>query len=134
VIGMVDDVEVVTDEVDKPPACPQARAIAGGFRSCHDEPRQSLPLGGGQLGWSTRGGAGAEADAALSSMRPLPSTDGSPIDAKTLGDDVNREVTLEEFDRAESSSLELSRAPLWAHAVPPTGEHSRLGHYLGSNH
>jgi hypothetical protein len=47
---------------------------------------------------------------------------------------MNRDVTLEEFDRAESSPLELSRAPLWAHAAPPTGEHSLLGHYLGRNH
>jgi len=32
------------------------------------------------------------------------------------------EKALEQFDRAKSSSLELSRAPLWAHAAPPTGE------------
>jgi hypothetical protein len=131
---MVDDIEVATDEVDDPPARPQAGAIAGRFWPGHDEARQSLPLGGGQLRRATGGGPGAEADAALSSVRPLPATDRPPIDAEAFGHDMNREVTLEEFDRAESSPLELSRAPLWAHAAPPTGEHNRLGHYLGRNH
>jgi hypothetical protein len=47
---------------------------------------------------------------------------------------MNGDVTPEQLDRAESSLLEFSRAPLWAHAVPPTAEHSRLGHYLGNYH
>ena len=67
-------------------------------------------------------------------MGPLPSADRAPIDTQALGDDMNGELALEQFDRAKSSSLEFSRAPLWAHATPPTAEPNRLGHYLGSNH
>jgi len=116
VIRMVSDVEVVTDEVDDPPARPQAGAITGRLRSGHDEARQSLPLGGGQLRRSARCWSGAEADATLSSMRPLPSTDGPSIDAEALGHDMNREVTLEEFDRASrrrssSAGLPCGRMP-----------------------
>src|SRR4029450_4622224 len=82
----------------------------------------------------TEGGPSAQAGAPLAWVRPLPSADGAPIDAETLGHDMHGDVTLEQGDRAESSLLEFNRAPLWAHAVPPTGEHSRLGHYLGSYH
>jgi len=118
-IGVVDDVEAVTDEVNDPPARPQAGAIAGRFRPGHDEARQSLPLGRGQLGGSARRGPGPKADAALPSMGPLPSTNGPPIDTEALGHHMNGNVTLKEFDRAEPSPLELSRAPLWAHVPLP---------------
>jgi hypothetical protein len=133
-VRVVDDVEVGTDEVNDPAARPQAGAVAGRFRSGHHEARQSLPLGGGQLGRSTGGRPGTEPDAALSSVRPLPSTDRPPIDAEAVSHHMNGDVTLKELDRVESSPLELSRAPLWAHVAPPTGEHSRIGHYLGRNH
>jgi hypothetical protein len=131
---MVDNTEVMPDQVDDSSTRPQAGAIAGRLRPRDDEARQSTALRDAELRWSTRGGAGTQPVAAASPVRPLPSTDGSPIDAEALGHDMNRGVTLEEFDRAEASSLELSRAPLWAHAAPPTGEHNRLGHYLGRNH
>jgi hypothetical protein len=57
-------------------------------------------------------------------MGALPATDGAAIDADALGHDMHWGVSLEEFDGAESSPLELSRAPLWAHVAPPTEEHS----------
>jgi hypothetical protein len=44
VIAVVHDVEVVADEIDDPPAGPQARAVAGRFRSRHDQPRELPPL------------------------------------------------------------------------------------------
>jgi hypothetical protein len=43
VVGMVADVEVVTDQVDDPPTRPQARAIAGGFRPGQDQAREGAP-------------------------------------------------------------------------------------------
>ena len=43
VIRVVGDLEVVADEVDDPPAGPQACPVAGRFGSCHDQARQ-LPL------------------------------------------------------------------------------------------
>jgi hypothetical protein len=46
---------------------------------------------------------------------------------------MNRDVTLEEFDRAESPPLELSRASLWAHVAPPTGEHKPARTLLRQN-
>ena len=134
VIRMVDDIEVMPDQVDDAPTRPQAGAIAGRFRPGHDQARQSTALRGAELRGSTRGGAGTQPVATVSSVHPLPSTDGAPIDTDAVGHDMNRDVTLEEFDRAESPPLELSRAPLWAHVAPPTGEHSLLGHYLGRTH
>jgi hypothetical protein len=47
---------------------------------------------------------------------------------------MNRNIPLQQVDGAESSPFELRRTPRWAHANPPTGEHSGLGHYLGRNH
>jgi len=134
VIRVVDDIEVVMDQVDDSATRPQAGAIAGRFRSRHDQARQSTALPHAEPRRSPGGRPGAQASAALLSVRPLPSADGAPIDAQTLGHDMNGDVTLEQGDRAESSLLEFSRAPLWAHAAPPTGKHSRLGHYLGSYH
>jgi hypothetical protein len=131
---MVGDIEVVMNQVDDSPTRPQARAIAGRFRPRDDQARQSTALCRAELWRSPGGGPGAQAGVAQASVRPLPAADGAAIDAETLGHDMNWDVTPEQGDRAESSLLELSRAPLWAHAVPPTGEHSRLGHYLGSYH
>jgi len=39
VIWMVDDLEAVADDVDDPSARPEARRVAGGFRSGHDQAR-----------------------------------------------------------------------------------------------
>jgi hypothetical protein len=49
VIGMIDDLEVVADEVHDSPAGPQARAVAGRFGPRHHETRQLPPLRSGQL-------------------------------------------------------------------------------------
>jgi hypothetical protein len=124
VIRMVGDFELTTDEVDDPSTRPQAGAIAGGFRAREDQPCQSAPLRRAEFRRAPRGRASAQPGAALSSVRPLPSADRAPIDAEALGHHVHGDITLEQFDRAESSLLELSRAPLWAHAAPPTAEYS----------
>src|SRR2546425_6993414 len=78
VIRMVDDLEVVADDIDDPPARPEARGVAGGFRSGHDPARQLPPLRRRQLRRSTGRRACAQAGATLSAMRPLPSTDRAP--------------------------------------------------------
>jgi len=124
VVGVIDDREMVTDQVDDSPTRPQARPIAGRFGPRDHQARQSLPLRGGELRRSTGGRPGAQARTAVASVRPLPSADGAPIDAQALGDDMHGDVTLEQVDRAESSLLEFRRAPLWAHVAPPTGEYS----------
>jgi hypothetical protein len=116
---MVDDVEVGTDQVNDPSTRPQAGTIAGRFRPGDHQTSQSVPLGRGQLRGSTGGRPGAQAGAALSPVGALPSPDGPPIDAQALGHHMDGQVTLEQFDRAESSSLELGRAPLWAHVHLP---------------
>ena len=100
VIGMVDDLELLTNQIDDPPARPQACAIAGGFRPGHDQARQLPPLRGRQLRRSARCWARAQARPALPPMRALPPSHGAPIDAQALGDDMNREITLEQLDRA----------------------------------
>ncbi len=124
-IRMVGDLEVAPDDVDDPPARPQARGVAGGFRPRHDQARQLPPLRGRQFGRTTRRRAG------LRTMRSLPSTHGASIDTQALGDDMHREVTLEQVDRTEPSSLELGRTSLWAHAHLPQGS---IGHYLCRSH
>jgi hypothetical protein len=134
VIRVVDNIEVVMNQVDDSSTRPQARAITGRLRPRDDQARQPTALPLAEPRRPPGGRPGAQAGAALLSVRPLPSADGAPIDAQALGHDMNGDVTLEQADGAESSLLELSRAPRWAHAAPPTGKHSRLGHYLGSYH
>ena len=124
VIRMVDDFELTTDEVDDPSTRPQACAIAGRFRPRHHQAGQSMPLREAEFRRSTRRRAGAQPGAALSSVRALPSADGTPSDAEAPGHHMHRKVALEQFDGAQASLLELSRAPLWAHAVPPTAEYN----------
>jgi hypothetical protein len=100
VIRMVDDLEVLADDVDDPPARPEARGIAGGFRPGHDHARQLPPLRGRQLRRSTRRWARAKAHPTLPAMRSLPPTHGAPIDTQALGHDMNGKITLEQVDCA----------------------------------
>jgi hypothetical protein len=130
---MVDDREVLPDQVDDASTGPQARAIAGDFRPRDDQARESTALRGAELGRSTGGRPRAQAGAALSSVCPLPSSDGAPIDPEAIRHHMHGDVTLKQFDRTEASLLEFRRAPLWAHAVPPTVEHTALGHYFRRN-
>jgi hypothetical protein len=130
VIRMVDDLEAVADDVDDPPARPEARGVAGGFRSGHDQARQLPPLRRRQLRWSTRRRTRAKARPALPPVRALPPTHGAPIDSQAFGHDMKGKVTLEQVDRADSAPLELGRAALWAHAHLPQRS---IGHYLCRN-
>src|SRR5256885_15850589 len=100
-IRMVDDLEALPDHVDDPPARPQARGVAGGFRPGHDEARQLLPLHGRQLRRSARGWARAQTCPALPTMRTLPPPHRAPIDTKALGHNMHGDVTLEQIDRAQ---------------------------------
>jgi hypothetical protein len=131
VIRMVDNLELVADDVDNPPARPEARGVAGGFWSGHDYARQLLPLRGRQLRRSTRRRTRAQACRALPTMRSLPPTHRAPIDTQALGHDMNGDIALEQLDGAYPSSLELSRAPLWAHEHLPQ---RIIGHYLCRSH
>ena len=134
VIRMVDDIEMLTDQVDDPTARPQAGAIAGRLRPGDHQASQSASLRHREFRWSTGCRPGAQASAALSPVRLLPPTDRPPVDAHALGHHMNRNIPLQQVDGTEPSPFELSRTPLWAHANPPAGEHSGLGHYLGRNH
>lgn len=127
-IGVVDDVKVAPDQLDDPPARPQARAITGRFGPGDNQTHQPLPLPCTQLWWAAGRRAGAEPGAALAPVRAFPAAYGPPVDSEALGHHMNRDVTLKQFDGAEAPSLEFSRAPLWAHAVPPTEQHNFLGH------
>src|SRR5262249_62270212 len=60
VIGMVEDLEAIADQLDESPTRPQAGAIAGGFRSGDDEAGQGPALDGAELGRSTGRWARAE--------------------------------------------------------------------------
>jgi hypothetical protein len=131
---MVDDIEMLTDQVDEPTARPQAGAIAGRFRPGDHQAGQAASLRHREFRWSTGCGPGAQASAAPSPVHLLPPTDRPPVDAQALGHHMNRNIPLQQVDGAEPSPFELSRTPLWAHANPPTEEHSVLGHYLGRNH
>jgi hypothetical protein len=131
---MVDDIELTTDEIDDPSTRPQAGEIASRFRAGDHQARQSAPLRRVEFRGSTRRRAGPQSGAALSTVRPLPSADRAPVDAEALGHHMHRDVTLEQFDRTKSAPFELGRAPLWAHAAPPTAEYSRIGLYLRRIH
>jgi hypothetical protein len=100
VIRMVDDLELAPDEVDDPPAGPQARAVAGFFWPRHDQAHQLTALSGRQLRRSAGRGARAQTAAAAPTVRPLPSADGAPIHTQALGHDMHGDLTLEEFDCA----------------------------------
>jgi hypothetical protein len=100
VIGMVDDLELLPDNIDDSPARPQARRVAGGFRPCHHQARQLLSLRRGQFRRSARRRACSKPGATTSSVRSLPSAHGAPIHAEALGHDMHGNITLEEIDRA----------------------------------
>jgi len=100
VIRVVGDLEVVADEVDDPPAGPQACPVAGRFGSRHDQARQLTLLRGRQLRRSARRRPRPKTSAALPPMRPLPAAYGTPIHAQAFGHDMNRDLTLEQVDRA----------------------------------
>jgi hypothetical protein len=100
VIRMVNDLELVADHVDDPPARPQARPVAGGFGPGHDQARQLSSLRDRQLRRSTRRWARAKTRPALPTMGSLPPTDGAPIDTQAFGHDMYGEITLEQVDRA----------------------------------
>jgi hypothetical protein len=100
VIGVVDDLELVANDVDDPPARPEARGVARRFRPRHDQARQLLPLHGRQLRRSARGRPRSKPGAALPPMRTLPSAHRAPIHPQPLGHDMNGDVTLQQLDRA----------------------------------
>src|SRR5215813_12661294 len=134
VVGMVEDLEAIADQLNESPTRPQAGAIAGGFRSGDDEAGQVPALDGAELGRSTGRWSRAETGGALSSVSSLPTPDGAPIDTEAVRHHMNGDLPLQQFNRTQPSPLELSRAPRWAHRVPPTVEHNVLGHYLHRNH
>ena len=105
VIGMVDDLEVVTDEIDDPPTRPQARRIAGRFGPRHHQARQLSALRRGQLGRSTGGRAGAQTGPAMTPMRPFPPADRAPIDTEAFGYDMNRYLTLQIKSRTQVNRI-----------------------------
>jgi len=131
---MVDDIEVMADQVDDASTRPQAGAIAGRFRPGDDQARQAPALQGAELRRSTGRRPSAQPSGSLSAVRSLPSPDGAPINTEAIRHHMNGDVVLKQFDRAEASPLKFSWTPLWAHVVPPTGKHSRIGHYLRSYH
>ena len=131
---MVEDIEAIADQLDDSPTGPQAGAITGGFRPGDHEAGQLPALRGAEFRRSTGGRPCAETDGALPSVGPLPTADGAPIDPEAVRHHMHGDVTLQQVHRTQSSPLELGWAPLWAHRVPPTVEHSVLGHYLHSNH
>src|SRR5215470_18398289 len=128
VIGMVEDIEAIADHLDDAPTRPQAGAIPGGFRPGDNEAGQLPALQDAELRRSPGRRPRAETGRALSSVGPLPTPDGAPIDPEAVGHHMNGDLTLQQFNRTPPSPLELSWAPLWAHRVPPTVEHSVLGH------
>jgi hypothetical protein len=97
---MVEDLEVVPDEVDDPPAGPQAGGITGRFRAGHDQARQLPPLRRGELWRSAGRWARPQAGTDLPAVRAFPSTDGAPIHPEALGHDMHGDITLEQVDCA----------------------------------
>ena len=131
VIRMVDHLELLTDDVDDPPARPQARGVARRFRPRHNQAHQLPSLGRRQLRRSARRRACPQARATAPPVRPLPSAHGPPIHAKAVSHDMHGDITLEQIDRASPPPLELRRAPLWTHAHLPQRS---IGHYLYRSH
>src|SRR2546428_9822053 len=99
---MVDDFELVPDEVDDPPAGPQARAVAGFFRPRHDQAHQLTALSGRQLWRSAGRGARAKAAAATAAVRPLPAAAGEALHTPALRHHHKRGLTLEHIQPLET--------------------------------
>src|SRR3989442_1974869 len=72
VIRMVGDLEVVADEVDDPPAGPQALPVTGRFRAPHAQTRQLTLLRGRQLRRAARRRPRPKTGAAFPPLPPLP--------------------------------------------------------------
>jgi len=96
---MVDDFELVADEVDYPPARPQARTVPGLFRPRHDQAHQLTALSSRQLWRSAGCRARTQAATAPPAIRPLPTAYGAPIHTQALGHDMHGDLSLEQFDR-----------------------------------
>jgi hypothetical protein len=82
VIRMVDDFELTTDEVDDPSTRPQACAIAGRFRPRITRRASRCRCAGLSFGGRPDAGRARSPARPLSSVRALPSADGTPIDAE----------------------------------------------------
>src|SRR2546425_11597354 len=93
VIRMVGDLEVVADEVDDPPAGPQACPVAGRFGSRPDQARQLTPLRGRQLRRAAPRPPRTKNRAGLPPMRPPPAAHRGPIPPPAVRYDTDRGPT-----------------------------------------
>jgi hypothetical protein len=125
VIGMVCYPEPGANELDDPSTGPEPGRIARGLRAPQDPLHQGLPLAGGQFGWPTGGGPSRDPRLPATPIRPLPASNGAAIDAQPVRDHMHGHVPLKEFNGAASPLFQVSRAPGWAHVLPPTG---KIGH------
>src|SRR2546422_2197598 len=100
VIRMIDDLELVADDIDDPPARPQARGIASRFRPRHDHAHQLTPLRRAQLRRTARRGARAQAVATPSPVRALPPAGGAPVPTQPPRPHQHRGLTPEGFHPA----------------------------------
>jgi hypothetical protein len=125
-IGMVDDLELLSDDIDDPPTRPPARGVAGGFRSRHDEARQLLSLCGGQLRRSARRRACPQARAIAPPGAPAsigarnvdPRRGGRPRHARGHHAGADR-------SRVTAGARAPPGSPVGA-CTPPTGEYRTL--------
>ena len=59
-VGVVDDVKALTDQLSHPPTGPQGGGVSEGLRPFKNPSHQSAPLGCRQLRWPTRSGLGLQ--------------------------------------------------------------------------
>jgi hypothetical protein len=126
-VGVVDDVKALTDQVSNPPTGPQGGGESAGLRPFQNPSYQGGPLGSCQFRWPAGSALGLQACLALASVDAPPSPHRSAIDPQSLGHDMGLQALPEKLQGAESSLFEFGRAAMWSHTIPP---HGILGHYL----
>jgi hypothetical protein len=125
VIGMVRHPEPRAHELDDPSTGPEPGRVSRGLRAPQDSLHQGLSLAAGQFGRPTGCGPSRDPGLTATPIGPLPAADGAAIHAQPIRHHMHGHVLLEEFNGASSPLFQVSRAPGWAHVVPPIGS---LGH------
>jgi len=129
-VGVIDDVKALTDQLSNPPTGPQGGRKPTSLRPGKNPSPQSPALLRRQFGGPTGSTPGFQARLPLLAVGPLPSPDRPPIDPQALGHNMGLQALLEKLQSTKPPLFELGRAAMWSHSVPP---HSMIGHYLCRN-
>lgn len=125
---MVLDPEFLSDQVGHSRTRPQVGGetrVAGAAEQGFFELLLAPDIELGRAAWH---GLGLDRPAPLFQEARLPAADRTPADAELAGDVHRGNTLLKQRGGLQTTLLELGRAAVWSHAIPPA---QSIGHYLG---